>query len=366
MSQAFLSISSARRRLLHFYDRQGRELPWRQTRDPYAIWVSEVMLQQTRVGAVLAHYDRFLARFPTLDALAAADLEDVLAAWTGLGYYRRARLLHQGACFVAEHHGGALPASRQQLVRIPGIGSYTAGAITSIAFGQREAAVDANVARVIARSFAVDGAPMPRARIESIAGQLADCARAGDVNQAMMDLGASVCTAPRAGCEQCPLHTACGARALGLQDAVPPPRVRKAPRAVTLACAVVRCGERALLVRRSDGEKLLRGMWELPTVEHDDAAQAAALLRRLVRDAAGAPVTLRGPRGSVRHDIVGRSIRAHVYEGEVDAACAEGAKFFSEEEMGRAALSALPLKILRANGFLSMPPPRAARAAAER
>jgi len=371
------AVARARRRLLRFYDHDGRDLPWRRTTDPYAIWISEVMLQQTRVEAVIAHYERFLKRFPTLADLASAELEEVLAAWTGLGYYRRARLLHAGARFVADEHDGRLPSSREQLQAIPGVGAYTAGAVASIAFGRAEPAVDANVARVVARVFAGGGDQGSRApsrmQIEQHAAALARCRRAGDVNQALMDLGARICRAKRPRCQECPLQPLCGAWQTGVQEQIPPPRPRKPARDVHLACAVVRSGRRALLVRRDRDRALLGGMWELPTVEQAAAADARRLLEDLVDGALGRRASLSGPCARVRHDIVGRRIVADVYVAEVDAGApraqrpsgaARGVEFFSEEEMKRAALSALPLKILRATGFPGRPQSSASRAEA--
>ena len=210
--------AAIRRRLLAYYDGGHRDLPWRTTRDPYRIWLSEIMLQQTRVETVEPRYRRFLERFPTVDALAAASAEEVCEEWAGLGYYSRARNLHSAARQVVEEHGGRLPAGATELRRLPGIGRYTAGAISSIAYGLPEPVVDGNVARVLSRLDAVSApasSAAGSAHLWALAGTLARGPRAGDVNQALMELGATVCTPRAPRCESCPLRSGCVARAQG-------------------------------------------------------------------------------------------------------------------------------------------------------
>lgn len=222
-------IAACRSALLAHFERHGRDLPWRRSRDPYAIWVSEVMLQQTRVETVIPYYTRFLERFPTPRALADAPLESVLAAWAGLGYYRRARLLHAGARAVVAQHGGVLPGDVKALRALPGVGDYTAGAIASIAFGLPEPVVDGNVERVIARLFALRGDPRrapTRARLWALARRFADCDRPGDVNQALMDLGATVCLPVHPRCLLCPVRRFCAAHAQGDPERYPERRPR--------------------------------------------------------------------------------------------------------------------------------------------
>lgn len=249
-----------RARLLAWYDRHRRDLPWRRTRHPYRIWVSEIMLQQTRVAAVLGHYRRFLRRFPSLRRLAAARLDSVLAAWSGLGYYRRARSLHAAARLLVREHGGRLPRTSGEWRRLPGVGRYTAAAIASIAFGEPEAVVDGNVERVLRRLQGGTRRVSVAETWES-ANVLLRRDRPGDFNQAMMELGATVCLPSAPKCPQCPLEKWCRTR--GAERRATP--VRRRRRAVTYALAAT--SDAVWLVRRPAHSARMPGMWELPEVE---------------------------------------------------------------------------------------------------
>jgi A/G-specific adenine glycosylase len=257
------------RAVVESYKRARRELPWRATRDPYAIWVSEIMLQQTRVHTVIPYWQRWMARFPTVHALAEAPLDDVLAAWAGLGYYSRARNLWAGAKAVAGRFRGALPQRASELREVPGIGPYTAGAIASIAFGERAPLVDGNVARVLARVYAIGE------DIKSSAGQRAVWARAGelmtalpraaapgDLNQGLMELGATVCAATAPRCLVCPLAAHCATRGDALPIAARRKRASELPVLAREALWVERAGELVLVRRVPRG--LFGGLWELP------------------------------------------------------------------------------------------------------
>jgi A/G-specific adenine glycosylase len=244
--------------LLRWYARHRRPLPWRKSCNPYGIWISEIMLQQTRVGAVLEHYAEFLRRFPDVKTLAAARPQDVLAAWSGLGYYRRARALHRAARIVVRAHHGALPSTTESLQSLPGIGRYTAAAIASIAFRQPCAVVDGNVERVLRRLLGWRREPLPR--IWDAAQQLISPRSPGNFNQAIMELGAVVCLPLRPRCEVCPVSSMCATRG-PLQRALTPPR-KSAETTYALACR----DSRVYLVRRRAGESLMPGMWELPQV----------------------------------------------------------------------------------------------------
>jgi len=275
-------VSALRRALLEHYDMHHRPLPWRGETDPYRILVSEVMLQQTRVETVEEYYEAWIRRFPDLEALAAADADDVLKAWEGLGYYRRARNLHRAARCVRERPDRSLPLSSAQLRELPGVGEYTAGAVASIAFGEAVAAVDGNVRRVLARLFDVAD-PKP-AWLRRAAAGLLEPERPGDWNQALMELGATVCTPRRPRCGPCPLSPWCEASKAGTQEDRPAPVARRAPPSVTFAVAVLHRDGQVLLQRRPEGG-LLGGMWAFPEtsvtseaeVEHAAVSIAARL-----------------------------------------------------------------------------------------
>jgi A/G-specific adenine glycosylase len=258
-----------RQELLGWYDRSKRDLPWRRTHDPYAIWVSEIMLQQTRVAAVLERYAAFLERFPTVQDLAKADEQDVLALWSGLGYYRRARMLHKAAQVVVAERSGKMPATAEDLRKLPGIGSYTAAAIASIAHGEPVAVVDGNVERVLSRirgweSHDAVGEAAVRRKVEEFAAGLVDPLRSGDFNQAIMELGATVCTPRNPQCLVCPWAKEC--RTLG-EHKTP----KRAPMtSCEIACALVLrnadAGPEILLEQRSPENTVMPGMWELPAI----------------------------------------------------------------------------------------------------
>jgi A/G-specific adenine glycosylase len=267
------SIGALRRTLLEHYDEHHRRLPWRGETDPYRILVSEVMLQQTRVETVVDYYGAWLERFPDLATLGAADADDVLEAWEGLGYYRRARNLHEAARVVRERWDGALPETYAALRELPGIGEYTAGAVASIAFGEAVPAPDGNVRRVLARLF---DQPEPRpAWLREAAASLVDPERPGDWNQALMELGASICSPRAPRCARCPVAEWCMARERGTQEERPATVPRRAPRTATYALAVLHRAGRILLERRPP-EGLLGGMWAFPEREVADRAEAPA------------------------------------------------------------------------------------------
>lgn len=281
--------------LLRWYRKHKRDLPWRRTTDPYAIWVSEAMLQQTTVAAVIPYWQRFLARFPNVAALARAKEEDVLAMWTGLGYYRRAKALREGAIKVLERHMGVVPGDRESLLALPGVGPYTAGAIASVAFGHPEPVVDGNVKRVFARLFAIrkNGATVEK-KYWSIARALVEGPHPGDLNQALMELGATVCTPRSPECARCPVKTSCRARTLGRQESFPVAAARKPVQDVAVAVAWIERNGRVLLERKNPGSPL-RGTWDLPLVP--------GLKSRI-----GLNATMGAPIATVRHTILTRRL----------------------------------------------------------
>lgn len=268
--------------LLAWFDASKRDLPWRGTQDPYAIWVSEIMLQQTRAAAVVEYYNRFLTKFPSLLSLALAPESEVLAAWSGLGYYRRARMLHKAAQFVVKELKAALPRTAAALRTLPGIGEYTAAAIASIAFDEPVAAVDGNVERVVMRVAALSAeeagstAALHRG-IREFTGGLVSAARPGDFNQAMMELGATLCLPQRPLCLECPVHTICRTRG----EHPVAPRKRIVSREVEYALAErmsKRRGRQVLLVQRPAEETVMPGMWELPQLPEGSLPEEHTLL----------------------------------------------------------------------------------------
>ncbi|HSJ06307.1 MAG TPA: A/G-specific adenine glycosylase [Longimicrobiales bacterium] len=274
-----VDVAGIRRALLDFFDGTARSLPWRGSGDPYAIWVSEVMAQQTRIDTVIPYYERWMARFPDITTLAGADTDDVLRHWQGLGYYGRARNLYAAARVVRERHGGEVPTSYDDLLDLPGVGEYTAGAVSSIAFGVPAPAVDGNVRRVLARLY--DEARPSAAWLRRRAAALVPADRPGDFNQAVMELGARICTPRAPRCHACPLADHCDARAKGTELERPLPKPRKAVPAFDLATAIIRDRSgRVLLVRRGEAG-LLAGMWAFPAAEPGPGENPTAAARRI-------------------------------------------------------------------------------------
>ncbi|MCZ7652440.1 MAG: NUDIX domain-containing protein [Thermoanaerobaculia bacterium] len=341
--------AAARAALAAWYARHRRELPWRGTSDPYAVLLSELMLQQTRVAAAMPYYARFLARFPDVAALAAATEEEVLALWSGLGYYRRARQLHAAARRIA---AAGFPRTARELAQLPGVGPYTAAAVASIAFGEPVAVVDGNVVRVVARLLAWDE-PVERAAsrraIAASAGALLDRERPGESNQALMELGATLCRPAGPLCGACPLAPFCAGRARGVAAELPRRAPRRPPQRERLVVARVERAGRVLLFRRDAGERLLAGLWELPEAPAGAGAEAALTARYGGRFRLGAPL------GRLRHAITTRAleveVRAARWEpagGQVGGQVAEGpeAAWLSPAEAAGAPLTALARKAL--------------------
>jgi A/G-specific adenine glycosylase len=311
--------------LLSWYARNARELPWRATRDPYAIWVSEVMLQQTQVATATPYYRRFLGRFPTVDSLARAPLDAVLEAWSGLGYYRRARQLHAAAGEVVRDHAARVPSDPESFGKLPGIGRYTAGAVLSIAFGRALPVLDGNVARVFARAFgrAVSVRDPAGAReLWALAGSLVPMRDPGGWNQALMELGATICTPAAPRCGLCPLAGRCRALAEGRVDELPPVATRRATVKLRRAIALVEWRGRWIVERRA-GE-LLEGLWEPPGVELAAGAAAGRALSARLR-ALGVRAKLADSGERVRHTITHRRIEVEVWRGRASAAPARRA-----------------------------------------
>jgi A/G-specific adenine glycosylase len=341
--------SPLKRPLLAWYRRHRRDLPWRRDQDPYRVWVSEVMLQQTTVKVVTPYYEAFLARFPTLFALADAREDDVVAAWSGLGYYHRARNLHRGARHVRDQHDGRFPRALEAALAVPGVGLYTASAVLSIAYGVALPVVDGNVRRVLARLFALRGPKWRKdAPFYNRAQEMLDADAPGDWNQAVMELGATVCTPRNPACPACPLRSECRALALDIVDRLPEGKARRAPVAVTVAAALVLRQGRILLVRRAAG-RLMGGMWEVPQTSLESRGLPDLVPELLERHQLEVrPGRLRA---SARHAITFRRIRVEAYEARLVRQPADDPERYAwarPDELDGYAVSSLTRKVVRA------------------
>ncbi len=343
-------IARVRERLLGWYERCRRDLPWRRGRNPYAIWVSEIMLQQTRVAVVVERYQAFMARFPTLLSLALASEAEVLALWSGLGYYRRARMLHKTAQFVADRFQGNLPQSAGELRLLPGIGAYTAAAVASIAYEEPVAVVDGNVERVLCRiegwkaGSRAGGGNAVRRKIEELAGKLVDPLQPGDFNQAMMELGATLCLPRSPQCLVCPLASEC--KTQGEHETAPRPPMQSREVAYALS---VRMGRQAgqghrevLLEQRSASLTVMPGMWELPALISPEVPEEALSM-------------------TVRHAImqVNFYVRIRtVFEDDVEVLCVPGGqrRWVALHAAEGMALTGLARKVLARAHLLAAPP----------
>ncbi len=310
-----------RRRLLAWYARHRRDLPWRANRDPYRVWISEIMLQQTRVAAVIEHYHEFLRRFPTVEKLSAAREASVLAAWSGLGYYRRARMMHAAAKVIVREHCGEFPTTEEQLRKLPGIGRYTAAAIASIAFGEPVALVDGNVERVLQR---LSGKRLTGEELWEAANRLLDTKRPGDFNQAMMELGAVVCTPRAPGCLTCPVIELCGTRGELARTA----QLKRQKKREINYSMLVRDSE-IFLIQRSRDASLMPGMWELPERAEKNGSAS--------------------PEFTLRHSITVTDYAVRVWR---DTSPCVGGKWIPVSRLKQVALTGLARKILRKASIL--------------
>ena len=333
-----------RRRLLAWYEKNRRDLPWRRTRDPYAIWIAETMLQQTQVKNVLPYYRSFLKAFPSIESLNRASRRAVLALWSGLGYYRRAENLKAAARIIIREHRGEMPREFDDLLALPGIGPYTAGALMSIAFNQSFPALDGNARRVLSRLFGVN----KDKDLHGIATRVVTPSNPGEFNQALMELGSTVCLARNPLCPQCPLSLLCRARrASGLRPKAgsPPKRVTKK---VQWPLVVVQYKNKILL-RRRPAEGILAGLWEVPGSERKKGESLKAALKRHLN---GLAQMIRPDRlvGEIRHSITGRTIRAPVFlcpNGKGASLPDRGWRWVPTSSLHRYPLSSLSLKAIQ-------------------
>jgi len=338
--------------LLDWYDCHRRVLPWRarpgQQSDPYRVWLSEIMLQQTTVAAAGPYFTKFLRQWPTVDSLAAAALDDVLAAWAGLGYYARARNLHRAAQVVASEFEGEFPRDVEALRKLPGVGVYTAGAVAAIAYGAAEVAVDANAERVLARFFAVEEAlPQAKPRLKELAHTLLPQSRAGDFAQALMDLGALICTPRSPSCEQCPWKGSCRAYALGIADRLPRKAEKRARPLRRGAAFVVQDRNGAVLLERRPEKGLLGGMMQPPMSPWGEAFPSFDEAMGCAPFSAGWE---KRP-GVVRHVFTHFELEVEVYAAVVTGTGPGDRRWIPEEDLPRAALPTVMRKILYQAGI---------------
>lgn len=331
--------------LLTWYDEHARTLPWRGIRNAYHTWVSETMLQQTRVETVLKYYDRFIRRFPTLEALAAAPEDEVLKMWEGLGYYRRARNLHLGAKQVVSAMGGQLPRQVADLKKISGIGAYTAGAIASIAYQQPVPAVDGNVIRVISRLRGIrENAGMPSVQrlIAKEAARLIPPDRPGDFNQALMDLGAAICVPGTPSCEKCPVSCFCDALKQGDAEDLPLLPRKNPPRVIPYDVCLIFNGHRVLMRQRT--ETMLQGLWIFPLLEeHHTLKQLPSIVQRRLL-----PIKNVQPAGEARHIFTHQIWEMKLYTMETEAETPAGWRFVTADEMQQLTIPTAMKKALAA------------------
>lgn len=307
------------RRLLEWYDQSKRDLPWRRTRDPYAIWVSEIMLQQTRVETVIPYWTNFMESFPTIQTLADAPEEDVLKRWEGLGYYSRVRNLQQAAREVQEQYGGKVPHEMEEMLSLPGVGSYTAGAVLSIAYDKDVPAVDGNVLRVLSRLFAVRedvGKQSVRKEFERVAQVLIPAGKARFFNQALMEFGATVCIPKSPRCLQCPLQSVCRAYEVNIQSELPQKAKKKPPRPMQMATAILWKGHRVLLDKRPE-TGLLAGLWEFPTTEVREGQSARESVLQYVKEKWGVHADLGEMFAQLGHTFSHIHWEIQAFQGEV-------------------------------------------------
>ena len=314
-------------RLLQWYARHRRDLPWRRDADSYRVWVSEVMLQQTRIERAVPYYERFMKRFPDVASLARAAENDVLAVWSGLGYYRRCRQLHAAARVIVDEHDGVFPVNLDDALALPGVGRYTAGAVLSIAHNTPVPALDGNVERVLTRLLTLRGDPRRAAisrRLREEAMGLIPAGCAGDFNQALMEFGALVCTPAAPACTRCPLTRLCDARREGDPARYPERPAGRKTVDVTLGVIVVLRGPRVLVTRAPEAQSAdsaippyLRGLWNFPLLELDGPSNAPAALEARLRRSWGGTVRVVGELGSVRHSITFRRLTIHAWEARV-------------------------------------------------
>lgn len=343
------------RKLLVWYEKNKRDLPWRKTRDPYRIWLSEILLQQTRVEAVIPYYEKFIERFPDVFALANAPRDDVLKMWEGAGYYARARNLHRAAKVIVEKYGGRFPKEIREIRELPGIGRYTAGAIASIAFNADEPVVDGNVARVLCRYYGIREdvkASATQEQLWNLATELLPIGHARDFNQALMELGATICVPKNPRCVVCPVQRDCVARALGLQNVLPTKRAKKELPHKTIAAGVIYKNGK-LLIQQRLSEGLLGGLWEFPGGKVEAGESLEQCVAREVREELGIEIRVGEKIIAVEHAYSHFSITLHAFRcefvaGRVKISSAQKFKWVRPRALAQYAFPAANKKVIAA------------------
>lgn len=354
-----VSLSPARKRrlqrtLIDWYQRHHRNLPWRQSRDFYSVWVSEVMLQQTQVQTVIPYFLRFMEAYPTVVDLAHADTQRLLRVWAGLGYYSRAKNLQKAARLLVKNHGGRFPKDYREALRLPGVGRYTAAAILSIAFDEPHAALDGNVVRVLSRLFCLKGDPAKsplQGTLAAAGQQLLPTQKPGDFNQALMELGATVCLPRKPRCLLCPWSSHCEARRIGIQEWLPEKGKRSGVRLSRQAAAVIWHRGRFLIRRRSDS-RLLRDMWEFPGGEFNRADLAGSLVKH-IQGELDLTIRLGAPLTTIKHAVTNRRITLTAYQARLMAPLPstlsiQGARWILLSHADRYPLTAATSRIVQA------------------
>ena len=334
------------KKLLQWFRKNARDLPWRETRDPYAIWVSEVMLQQTQVPTVIPYYQRFLKSFPTIRHLARADFSKVLKIWEGLGYYSRARNLHRASKILLKKFGGNIPDTRDDLLKLPGLGRYTVGAILSIAYNKEAPILDGNVKRVLSRLFAISGDPK---KTEGLLWQISESlipqGRANAFNQALMDLGSIICTAKAPQCPRCPLIKECQGKAFGNPESYPSRTVKKRiPHIEALSAVIRRNGK--ILVRQRPTEGLLGGLWEFPNwkMKEKRRSRLRLRLRNDIKKEMGMNVDVKESMGTFQQTFSHFKLTLHVFDCEATDGRGKG-KWIPLKDLSRLPMSRLHRRI---------------------
>lgn len=309
-------IDTVRDRLVPWFRRVARDLPWRQTTDPYRIWLSEIMLQQTRAGQAESYYHRFVDRYPTVGDLASAELDEILRDWEGLGYYARARNIHRAAQLIVRDMGGVFPSSHEKVASLPGVGTYTAAAVMSIAYDEPFAAVDGNVIRVLSRLFELEDDPTTakgKRRFLEVAEGLLDRGNPGTFNEAMMELGATVCLPSSPACPECPVSDACGAYLNGRVARFPTRRPKKAVPHFEIAVALIFDPQDRVFIQKRAEDGMLGGLWEFPGGKIEDGEAPEEACRREACEELGVTLSVAGPLDAVGHTYSHFTVRLHPF-----------------------------------------------------